>query len=109
MQVYNGAKIEVRFFALEVIGRDETARGHLNAILKAFGPRGPTKGDRQGQEDLVPYLKRNLVALITGKLFPTPILINNQNKLNLKQKCTQYTEIFSPKIFLHILFICKQS
>ena len=71
VQVYKGVQMEVRFWGLEEIGRDETARGHLNAILKSFGPRGPTKGDKLGQEDLVPYLKSNLVAMISGKFNPT--------------------------------------
>ena len=63
IQANAGSKQKVYFLDLILLDQDETASGQLHKLIKSLGEKRTGKLiDRQ--EDLMPFFKANLVALV---------------------------------------------
>ena len=62
IQSYGGSMQKVRFLDLIVLDQDESATGQLNKLLHALGEKRGRPIEQQ--DDLIPFLKKNLVALV---------------------------------------------
>ena len=64
---------KVRFLDLVLLDEDESATGQLNKLLNALGEKKGRPIERQ--DDLIPYLKKNMVALVCSILPQKPYKI----------------------------------